>query len=85
MSSPKLGDHVFYVLAPHDGDGRNANQARPAIITRIWDSTSLPTSCVQLQVFTDGQNDGLANVEWRTSIHQSSVDAPMPGQFYYQD
>lgn len=39
---------------------------RPAIIVHVWNNDR-PYSC-QLQVFTDAANDGLANVEWRTSV-----------------
>lgn len=64
---PTVGRIVHYVLP----EGRNAGEHRPAIVTRVWSDV-----CVQLQVFTDGENDGLANVEWRTSILNDEAGAP---------
>jgi hypothetical protein len=60
---PSLGRIVHYVLpeGPHAGDHR------PAIVVRVWGDT-----CVNLQVFTDGDNDfndsdPTQNVLWVTS------------------
>ncbi len=61
-STPVLGAIVAYCL----DTGPNKRSYRPAIITRVWSPGSV-SSAVQLQVFTDGSNDGLDNVEWRTS------------------
>lgn len=62
---PTIGRVVHYVLP----DGPNAGDHRPAIICRTWpDGSGVPTSTVQLQVFPDGANDGLTNVEWMTSV-----------------
>jgi hypothetical protein len=67
---PSVGRIVHYVLR---NDDRNAGQHRPAIITRVWDPVPHAGSAVQLQVFTDGSNDGLENVVWRTSVMQDAT------------
>jgi hypothetical protein len=56
------GRMVHYVLAT----GPNKGSHRPAVIVRIWTKEAPYTS--QLQVFTDGANDGLDNVHWATSV-----------------
>jgi hypothetical protein len=56
---PTVGRTVLYVL----GEGSNLGQIRPAIIVRVWSD-----NCVQLQIFTDGENDQLPNVHWATSV-----------------
>jgi len=48
MPTPSIGRHVHFVLAM-DGD---KPRIRPAIIVRVWNPTLL-----NLQVFTDGDND----------------------------
>jgi hypothetical protein len=78
--TPRIGDHVLYVLSDTDGS-RSKGEIRPAIITRVWDDPASRDSVVQMQVFTDGQNDGLQNVEWRTSVHQDFEKSP--GTFHY--
>ena len=70
---PSIGRIVHFVLP----DG----QHRPAIIVRVWDDIPTPESLVQLQVFTDGENDGLQNVEWRTSVQQHAL-TPKPGTWH---
>lgn len=72
---PSVGDDVFYRL-PHGN--RSAGEVRPAKIVRIW-GVPHSDSVVQLQVFTDGQNDGLENVHWATSVKQGIGQ----GQFFY--
>lgn len=44
----KVGDIVNYVMA----EGTNYGEIRPAIVVRVWSD-----ACVQLQVFTDKDND----------------------------
>ena len=64
---PSIGRIVHYKLP----GGTNRGHYRPAIIVRVWDEPATPESLVQLQVFTDGQNDGLVgfpNVIWETSV-----------------
>lgn len=79
--APSIGDWVLYVLSETDGGGRNQGEVRPAVITRVWDNPATRDSAVQLQVFTDGQNDNLSNVEWRTSVHQDYKKCL--GSFHY--
>ncbi len=79
--APSVGDIVLYVLSETDGTASYKGQVRPAIITRVWDNPVRKDSVVQLQVFTDGHNDGMANVEWRTSVHQDHKKSP--GTFHY--
>lgn len=71
------GRIVHYVLP----DGPNAGQHRPAIIVRVWNPVS---STVQLQVFTDGSNDGpkyAAGLFWATSVMLS--EEPKPGTWHW--
>ena len=76
------GRIVHYVLP----DGPNRGQHRPAIVVRVWRSGYAP-DLVQLQVFTDGTNDGYAeSVIWRTSVHygsESRVGGPEPGTWHW--
>jgi hypothetical protein len=55
--------HYFTESSRHGGI-----QTRPAIIVHVWPGNE---DVVQLQVFTDGDNDGMKNVEWLTSVHHS--------------
>ncbi len=62
IPAASVGRIVHYVLP----DGHNAGDHRPAIIVRVWSP-----ECVQLQVFTDGTNDGAgygAGIDWRSSV-----------------
>lgn len=52
MTTPTIGSIVHYILP----EGHHKGEERPAIIVRVWGDT-----CVNLQVFTDGSNDGLRN------------------------
>ena len=70
---PSIARTVHYVL-PN-------GEHRPAIIVRVWDPSPTEKSLVQLQVFTDGSNDGLQNVEWRTSVHQDA-DTKAPNTWH---
>jgi hypothetical protein len=55
-----IGDMVQYVMPSEKKD------IRPAVVVRIWNGETGP---VNLQVFTDGHNDGPeGNVLWKTSI-----------------
>ncbi len=60
-----VGRLVHYVLI----DGPNAGKSRPAIVVRVWER-----GCVNLQLFTDGPNDGnryAAGRSWQTSVNYS--------------
>lgn len=77
------GRIVHYVLDA----GRSKGQHRPAIVVRDWKQEN---GLVQLQVFTDGWNDGFnevhqgehgivtlsSNVIWRTSVHYDENHEP---------
>ncbi len=59
-----VGRIVHYVLP-----GKGA--IRPAIVVQVW-----PDGSVNLQVFTDGVNDGAhhaSGLHWATSAHQSDT------------
>lgn len=58
-----MGRIVRYVLPE---DSQSAGQERPAIIVRVWSET-----CVNLQVFTDCENDGPGYASGL--VHKSSV------------
>lgn len=57
------GRIVHYVLP----DGPFAGEHRPAIVVKVWDKE---TGCCNLQVLTDGTNDGelyKSGLYWATS------------------
>lgn len=63
---PTPGRIVLYKLP----DGPHRGEYRPAIVVKVW--TTDPPFTSQLQVFTDGSNDGveygLHPVAWKTSV-----------------
>jgi hypothetical protein len=64
------GRMCHYVLP----DGRNKGEHRPAIVVKVW-STTVGTS--NLQVFTDGSNDGAdVGTRWVTSVVYSEDKTP---------
>jgi hypothetical protein len=72
---PSIGRVVHFVL----DTGRNAGQHRPAMIVQIWGDPQNPAPYVQLQVFTDGQNDGdeyASGMVWRTSVQPDHSASP---------
>jgi hypothetical protein len=84
---PSVGRIVHYVLAEEDGvinTGYHpqAGEHRPAIIVRLWPCAAT----VQLQVFTDGRNDGLdgGNVFWATSRAQDEAEKK-PGTWHWPE
>lgn len=71
---PTVGRIVHFVLK----DSRGYAQHRPAIVVRNWaDELNDPTNdMVQLQVFTDGTNDGpeySSGLFWATSVHEDAT------------
>jgi hypothetical protein len=71
------GRIVHYVPGPNDGFS-NPDAHRPAIVVHVWDRTS-KIPCVQLQVFTDGSNDGpgkATGLYWATSVAYSEKPEP---------
>lgn len=74
-----VGRIVHYVLigGPHEGDHR------PAIVVRCWNEYD--PGMVNLQVFTDGANDGQAeSFIWQTSIHHDP-DEKKPGTWHFPE
>lgn len=63
-----LGEIVLFTLDAGDNGGKQ----RPAIVCRDWGNGT-----VNLQVFTDSSNDGLACPYWKTSI----VEGNSPGTY----
>ena len=66
---PSVGRVVHFVLPD---SSRYPGEHRPAIIVKVWDKDPKPDSMVQLQVFTDGSNDGdlyKSGLFWATSVH----------------
>lgn len=58
-----------------------AGKVRPAIIVAVWDHG---TGCSNLQVFTDGTNDGVhgdQGTQWVTSILYSEDEQPCTWHF----
>ena len=56
------GRMVHYVL----DDGPSKGQHRPAVVVKVW---SKDLGSVNLQVFTDGSNDGVpGGIMWVTSV-----------------
>ena len=52
-------------------------QHRPAVVVRVWGNPEHCEGYVNLQVFTDGKNDGAENVEWQPSIcYDDETKAP---------
>ncbi|HBD19459.1 MAG TPA: hypothetical protein DC063_04795 [Arenimonas sp.] len=82
---PTVGRIVHYVLP----DGPSAGQHRPAIIVRTWDQPELPFSgTVQLQVFTDGQNDVAPGEPWSATKWISSAtysEEPQPRTWHWPE
>ena len=69
MESPSIGRIVHYCFT----DRYNTLVHRPAIVVRVW-NPGTDQEMVQLQVFTDGTNDGpdfASGIVWRTSVHYS--------------
>lgn len=59
---------IVHFVAPN-------GQHRPAIVVRVWDKIA---GYVQLQVFTDGSNDGewgKPGVVWETSVNYAEPTA----------
>jgi hypothetical protein len=73
------GRIVHYVMP--NGDHR------PAIVVRVWRGPCGEESgCSNLQVFTDGRNDGPgfeSGVHWATSVAYS--DEPKPGTWHWPE
>jgi hypothetical protein len=74
------GRMVHYVLP----DGQSAGQHRPAIVVRVWGDVYPEPGVINLQVFTDGSNDGkdyASGLAWKTSVHHS--EEKLPGTWHW--
>ena len=89
LQLPAIGDRVLYVYAEHDLDANHkhlAGESRAAIVVRDF-SSGHPSQigptvpCYNLQVFTDGVNDGLPDL-FKVWSRQLSA-APTPGKFHW--
>ncbi|SRR5216683_4360369 len=79
MEGLRVGSDVLYVL----GSGHSKGAIRPAKVVRDWSDQTTPGSdgMVQLQVFTDGWNDGFKDThlvrigeqEATVIIYQNSI------------
>ena len=75
------GRIVHYVL---DENARYKGEHRPAIVVKLWEPKGGPMGTCQLQVFTDGQNDGPgyeSGIVWRTSVYYS--EEPKLGTWHW--
>lgn len=72
------GRIVHYVMP----DGRSAAECRPGLVVKVWrDGNGSPpgNGVCNLQVFTDGMNDGpayITGIAWKTSVVYSAEGAP---------
>lgn len=78
---PSIGRLVHYTYATHDVIADSVKgQSRPAIIVRVWGDAEDPRVTVQLQVFTDQENDGVdRGLLWVTSVQEAQE--PTPGKW----
>ena len=76
------GRIVHFVPGPNDGFS-SPEEHRPAVIVRVWDRTG-DSGSVQLQVFTDGGNDGpgkASGLFWAMSVMHSERPEPRTWHF----
>jgi hypothetical protein len=70
MDKVTIGSDVLFVLEDKYGE----DQIRPGKVVRVWND-----EMVQLQVFTDGTNDGAqyaSGIYWATSVQYSETHEP---------
>ncbi len=82
---PSIGRIVHFVLPD---SSRYAGEHRPAIIVKVWDTNPKPDSMVQLQVFTDGLNDGELyknGLYWATSVHYADPSEKEPATWHWPE
>lgn len=79
------GRIVHYIL----NEGKNKGAHRPAMVVRVWrvsrdgvENAPPKNGVCQLQVFTDGDNDGLPAVMWKTSVINQAL-AIEPGTWHW--
>jgi hypothetical protein len=71
-----IGSIVNYVLPD---DSKHPGEIRPAIVVRVWSDT-----CVNLQVFADGDNDYpyATSPLWVTSVSYSEEKQPRTWHYF---
>lgn len=79
---PTIGRIVHAVIQ----DANGAPITRPAIIVRVWGETA--DAAINVQVFTDsggrlGENDGLPNCVWQTSLRHDETALPAVGTWHW--
>lgn len=72
QKKPQLGDIVSYVMSD--------SAIRPAIVVRVWENQQAG-EMVNLEVFTDGLNDGARfkdGIFWATSVYHVETRREQP-------
>jgi hypothetical protein len=80
-AKPSVGRIVHYILP----DGPSTGEHRPAIIVKVWNDTY---PGVQLQVFTDGSNDGnthKSGLFWATSVPYADPSENTPRTWHWPE
>lgn len=76
----RVGAQVNYVLKQSDFPGAQTSvegQIRPAVVVNDWPNLNRDDGYCNLQVFTDGRNDGLeSGLSWATSRVYSETKEP---------
>lgn len=85
---PSIGRIVHYILP----SGPKKGEHRPALIVKVWESDAHPDghpdNLVQLQVFTDGANDGAEyapGLHWATSVHRADAHLHEFGTYHFPE
>jgi hypothetical protein len=85
MDQATVGRIVHYTYAVHDLDAEHQHlvgESRPAIVVRVWPNEFGQKDGYNLQVFTDGANDGKPiGLHWATS--RELVEEPAPGKCHW--
>lgn len=82
MMKASVGRILHYVYASHDLDSAHQDsvgKSRPAIVVQVFGEEA---KCANVQVFTDGANDGHpSGIIWKTSVSISEM--PTEGMLYW--
>lgn len=81
MEGVSVGRIVHYVM---EEGHQEAGHVRPAMIVALFEPQGGAAGMVQLQVFTDGSNDGeeaKSGIIWRTSIPFADQRVPEDQKF----
>ena len=82
---PSVGRIVHFIMPE---SSRYPGEHRPAIIVKVWDTDPKPDSMVQLQVFTDGSNDGeffKSGLFWATSVTYADPSENKPYSWHWPE